>query len=175
LLHLRRTADALLFQRNSARAGENEKNAILLSHVCIKMIILPRQARDKHRESTQQRTTVFPQILYPLSEAERKDKQEGVGGAPQSGGGDEDNDDDDDDEEEERQRWVRKTPLFEPFISKHDHFTKTGSGQTWGKHSKERDHAFCAGRPCAGGTDAGGWSRCEKRHFLRHFYIKCIF
>ena len=96
------------------------------------MIILPKQTRDKHRENTQKRT-VFPQILYPLSEAERKDKQEGVGGAPQSGGGDEDNDDDDEDddeEEEERQRWVQKTPLFEPFISKHDHFTKTGSGQT---------------------------------------------
>eukprot|EP01046_Picozoa_sp_COSAG06_P049710 COSAG06_NODE_7710_length_2403_cov_93.648003_3_plen_69_part_00 len=26
---------------------------------------------------------------------------------------------------------VRKTPLFEPFIYKNDHFTKTGSGQTW--------------------------------------------
>ena len=25
---------------------------------------------------------------------------------------------------------VRKTPLFEQFIHKHDHFTKTGSGQT---------------------------------------------
>jgi hypothetical protein len=25
---------------------------------------------------------------------------------------------------------VRKTPLFEPFLSKRDHFTKTGSGQT---------------------------------------------
>jgi hypothetical protein len=27
-------------------------------------------------------------------------------------------------------RPVRKTPLFEPFIYKNDHFTKTGSGQT---------------------------------------------
>ena len=25
---------------------------------------------------------------------------------------------------------VRKTPLFEPFIYKNEHFTKTGSGQT---------------------------------------------
>ena len=27
-------------------------------------------------------------------------------------------------------RPVQKTPLFEPFIYKNDHFTKTGSGQT---------------------------------------------
>jgi hypothetical protein len=26
--------------------------------------------------------------------------------------------------------WVRKTPLFAPFIYKNEHFTKTGSGQT---------------------------------------------
>ena len=32
-----------------------------LSTFYIKTIILPRQARDKHRESTQKRTTVFPQ------------------------------------------------------------------------------------------------------------------
>jgi hypothetical protein len=29
-----------------------------------------------------------------------------------------------------RRRMVRKTPLFEPFIYKYEHFTKTGSGQT---------------------------------------------
>jgi hypothetical protein len=31
-----------------------------------------------------------------------------------------------------------KNGIFEPFIFlyKNDHFAKTGSGQTWGKHSK---------------------------------------
>jgi hypothetical protein len=33
----------------------------------------------------------------------------------------------------QQQQQVRKTPLFEPFIYKNDLFTKTGSGQTWGK------------------------------------------
>ena len=33
-----------------------EKNAFFLSHLCIKTIFLPRQARDKHRESTQKQT-----------------------------------------------------------------------------------------------------------------------
>ena len=33
---------------------------------------------------------------------------------------------------------VRKTPSFEPFYTENDQFTKTGSGQTWGKHSKKR-------------------------------------
>jgi hypothetical protein len=28
-------------------------------------------------------------------------------------------------------------PLFEPFVYKNDHFTKTGSGQTQGKLKKE--------------------------------------
>ena len=32
----------------------------------LKMIILPRQARDKHRESTQKETRVFLQIREPL-------------------------------------------------------------------------------------------------------------
>jgi hypothetical protein len=31
----------------------------LSSHLCISTIILPRQARDKHRESTQKQATVF--------------------------------------------------------------------------------------------------------------------
>jgi hypothetical protein len=37
---------------------------------------------------------------------------------------------------------VRKTPLFAPFVYKNDHFTKTGSGQTWGKHSKKVSGVF---------------------------------
>jgi hypothetical protein len=32
---------------------------------------------------------------------------------------------------------VSKNGLFEPFIYKNEHFTKTGSGQTWGKLKKE--------------------------------------
>jgi hypothetical protein len=42
---------------------------------------------------------------------------------------------------------VRETPSFEPFIykcSKNDHFTKTGSGQTQGKHSK-KERRFAQG------------------------------
>ena len=31
------------------------------------MLILPRQARDKHRESTPKKTTVFAQIMVGLS------------------------------------------------------------------------------------------------------------
>jgi len=31
------------------------RETVFLSHLCIKTIILPRQARDKHRESTQNR------------------------------------------------------------------------------------------------------------------------
>jgi hypothetical protein len=31
---------------------------------------------------------------------------------------------------------VRKTHLLAPFLSKNDHFTKTGSGQTYGKLKK---------------------------------------
>jgi hypothetical protein len=40
-------------------------------------------------------------------------------------------------------RSVRKTPLFEPFIDKNEHFTKTGSGKNIGKTPKRV--AFCAG------------------------------
>jgi hypothetical protein len=32
---------------------------------------------------------------------------------------------------------VSKSGLFEPFIYKNEHFTKTGSGQTWGKLHKK--------------------------------------
>ena len=32
---------------------------------------------------------------------------------------------------------VSKSGLFEQFIHQMHHFTKTGSGQTWGKRSKE--------------------------------------
>jgi hypothetical protein len=43
------------------------KKTVFLSHLCIKTIILPRQARDKHRESTQKkRPFSFASIAYLL-------------------------------------------------------------------------------------------------------------
>ena len=59
----------LVFVRAACVAGANaecwangcgptvpvSKNAVVLSHLYIETIILPRQARDKHRESTQKR------------------------------------------------------------------------------------------------------------------------
>jgi hypothetical protein len=33
---------------------------------------------------------------------------------------------------------VSKNGLFEPFIYKNDHFTKPGSGQTWGNSKEDR-------------------------------------
>ena len=40
---------------------------VFWSHLCIKTIILPRQARDKHRESTQQRLTPFLELTWDPS------------------------------------------------------------------------------------------------------------
>ena len=37
-------------------SGKSRKRVLLRCHLYIEMIILPRQARDKHRESTQKRT-----------------------------------------------------------------------------------------------------------------------
>eukprot|EP01051_Picozoa_sp_SAG22_P029890 SAG22_NODE_11306_length_491_cov_0.788265_1_plen_69_part_01 len=34
------------------RGAESGKKTVLLSHLYIKMLILPRQARDKHRENS---------------------------------------------------------------------------------------------------------------------------
>ena len=39
--------------------GCRGKKTVFLSHLCIKTIFLPRQARDKHRESTQKRDYRF--------------------------------------------------------------------------------------------------------------------
>eukprot|EP01046_Picozoa_sp_COSAG06_P022320 COSAG06_NODE_1723_length_8586_cov_69.274420_6_plen_162_part_00 len=39
---------------------------------------------------------------------------------------------------------VRKRSCCEPFYTKNDHFTKPGSGQTLGKHSKKRCACFLA-------------------------------
>jgi hypothetical protein len=41
-----------------------EPNAFLRYHFILKPIILPRQARDKHRESTQKTERRFPQVGY---------------------------------------------------------------------------------------------------------------
>jgi hypothetical protein len=48
---------------------------------------------------------------------------------------------------------VRKTLSFEPFYTKNDQFAKTGSGQTWGKHSKEMMRCLQALRLVVGGVD----------------------
>jgi hypothetical protein len=65
------------------------RKTALLSHLYIKMIILPRQARGKHRENSK-KDAVF--------------RTAAVG--------------------------IRNLCIFEPFIYKNEHFTKTGSGQT---------------------------------------------
>jgi hypothetical protein len=44
---------------NRQRGRTLRKTAFLRCHLDIKTIILPRQARDKHRESTQQKDVVF--------------------------------------------------------------------------------------------------------------------
>ena len=44
------------------------RNRVFLRHLYIKMIILPRQARDKHRESTQKRTRFLQGSRTPLSD-----------------------------------------------------------------------------------------------------------
>jgi hypothetical protein len=54
-------------------------------------------------------------------------------------------------------------PLFAQFISKMHHFTKTGSGQTQGKHSKKRADAFFAGAYGAAAANASqriAWRGC---------------
>jgi hypothetical protein len=71
---------------------------------------LPRQARDKHRESTQKRV-VFCAGKW-LFDTDTDDSGYYAYIVPSTGGPGE------------------KTALFAPFIYKKDHFTKTGSGQT---------------------------------------------
>jgi sodium-coupled neutral amino acid transporter 2 len=58
---------------------------------------------------------------------------------------------------------VSKNGLFEPFSYKNEHFTKTGSGQTLGKHSKKTT-VFLAGAERR---------RCEKRHLVLSFPYVC--
>ena len=46
-------------QLRENRREETGEKTVFLSHLCIKMLILPRQARDKHGESTKKRTVFF--------------------------------------------------------------------------------------------------------------------
>jgi hypothetical protein len=50
--------------------------AVFLSHLYIKPNILPRQARDKHRENSPKKTTVFPQVMNPMPYSNAKSPPE---------------------------------------------------------------------------------------------------
>ena len=90
------------------RVSNPGKKTVLFSHLYIKLMILPRQARDKHRESTQKTTTVLLQRHSSTRTARWCWHTVATG-----------------------QGAVRTT-----FIYKTDDFTKTGSGQTQGKLTK---------------------------------------
>ena len=87
-----------------------------LRHLYIKCIILPRQARDKHRESTPKKCR-FPSVAAATAGTEggagyeMSLKTVFMNYAIERG-------------------QVRKLPSFELFYTKHTHFAKTGSGQT---------------------------------------------
>jgi hypothetical protein len=86
------------------------------------MIILPRQARDKHSESTQKAMRVSQGEAAAAAAAAcfemraARDLRPGEEVLHSYG-----------------REIIRRFRL--PFYAKHDDFTKTGSGQTWGKHS----------------------------------------
>jgi hypothetical protein len=67
---------------------------------------------------------------------------------------------------------VSKNGLFEPFIYKNDHFTKTGSGQTWGKLQKRT--FFLRNYSCFAWIFAGGaaFGLVRERLFCAMFYTK---
>jgi len=78
------------------------------------MIFLPRQARDKHRESSQKSGVSLLRCVWQFCDIkvdQTNTSSNRPGGINNKG-------------------VVRKTVLFEPFIYKNDLFTKTGSGQT---------------------------------------------
>ena len=58
-------------QDRSAHGHPGKKTALFVSHLYIKCIILPRQARDKHRENSKQ-SAVFPQPRVEMSFADEK-------------------------------------------------------------------------------------------------------
>jgi len=90
--------------------GGAEQTHQLLRHFILTMIILPRQARDKHRESTQKREASFAGKEYGPGYCLEVDWVESNGHCGGAG-----------------------NASFAPFIYIYDHFTKTGSGQTQGK------------------------------------------
>ena len=105
--------------------------------VWLKRIILPRQARDKHRESTQNREATF--FFLRSWTAGEGSGIRGPGLRLILAG-------------------AKNAPFFEPFVvDKNDHFAKTGSGQRWGKQSK-KEPFFQASR-------AGGG--CRRRRSRR--------
>jgi hypothetical protein len=83
-----------------------------LSHLYIKTIILPRQARDTHRESTQKRDRFLT--------GDNNGTNTQLCTFPNASG-----------------CAQGKHTFQKPFYTKHDRFTKTGSGQTWGMHSQK--------------------------------------
>ena len=97
-----------------------------LSHLYIKTNILPRQARDKHRENSKKRVAVQlkkdgrPFLHFSAQwntlhvDGVRQVRARFPNGNPQ----------------------VRDPPFLAPLLYRTDRFTKTGSGQTEGKHSK---------------------------------------
>ena len=99
----------------------NRKSPLFGCHSIL--IILPRQARNRHRESTRKRGAFcVSQVAAVDNDVIAHEKRipsdvDGIFCAFHGGAGSLNN-------------WVRKTPLLEPFSAKHDHFTKTTSGQT---------------------------------------------
>ena len=103
---------------------------LLLSHLYLKTIILPRQARDIHRENSKKDT--FPHQYYALDRGDddhdnndylencRATLDAGLGtvASVRSKG------------ELDARRQCEKHISFVPFYAKKDHFTRTGSGQT---------------------------------------------
>ena len=111
--------------RDSCDPGK--ETPLLQCHLYTKCIILPRQARDKHRESTQKRVTRFLRHARVIWR----------GQGPTC-------------------HWQRCPRYLNPakalvkkrsfLIYKNDDFTKTGSGQTQGKRSK-KDRVLAGGPP----------------------------
>jgi hypothetical protein len=104
------------------------RKTYFLRHLYIKTIILPRQARDKHRESTQKRVTFFAgrtceRVL--VDGCYQAASLRGVRGAGGGGGRDADQGVG----LHEHHAVVKKRSSLAIYIYKYD-FTKTGSGQT---------------------------------------------
>ena len=94
------------------------KATVLFSHLYIKMIILPRQARDKHRETQNRAFFAATYIDVPT-----EDLFAGL----------------------VEQLEVRKFRGFMPYVQEKRSFVKTGSGQTSG-HLDLKTMAFRSGR-----------------------------